>query len=573
MGKPLYKKFPAEFKTVRDENGQPTGQISFYASIFGNVDLGGDRVVKGAFTDSLEEWRASGKKIPVVFSHKWDSLFDIVGWADPNDVTEDDIGLHVVATLKTVINPHAAYLWEMIDEKAITEASFAFDVPEGGEVKNPDDGAWDLKKLGLIEVGPCLKGMNPGTGDYPMFAKSRRKLDAAGSYEAQERAIMQAVYAYFAEQGQSYGPAESGDMLAYAEATYPDYVVVCVYRGDGEDYYKFPYSIAGDGTVTLGDPEPVNPEVTYTAKAASYDDGAWSGDAAMAKCHSAADFKKIAFERDNDSDPDTAAHYTLPHHDGPGAPPNKKGVESALGSLNGSRGGKPNVKNPDAARSHLEAHAKAWSDEEKTSETDSGAGDMGGQPNGEQYGGIVEPDYTDKHPKSVGEVTIDITPRWKFVGDDGKEVIVPFKSLEEFTSLKNGYAQEEDDVETKDTDANADATDDDAQDAKSVCPTCKGSGKDPEGGFCADCGGSGTKDLDAIDTDGVATDGDQNEPADPEDPEEPRVAQKDSAGDEDESASAEGKTDEPDGAKVDDLDMLRAKTQAELLAISALLGE
>lgn len=86
----------------------------------------------------------------------------------------------------------------------------------------------------------------------------------------------------------------------------------------------------------------------------------WDGAAAMRSCSSAAEFRKIAFERNNDSDPDTAAHWTLPHHPSPsGAPGNADsgGVGAALAALHGGRGGPPDLK-PSVAtvEAHLTGH-------------------------------------------------------------------------------------------------------------------------------------------------------------------------------------------------------------------------
>jgi len=97
--------------------------------------------------------------------------------------------------------------------------------------------------------------------------------------------------------------------------------------------------------------QPNEPEI----EAKQVDDSAWDGDRAMGMCDSAADFRSIAFERDNDSDPDTAAHWALPHHY-LGRPPNARGVAAAVGALNGARGGAPDLKDSGRARSHLESH-------------------------------------------------------------------------------------------------------------------------------------------------------------------------------------------------------------------------
>lgn len=93
--------------------------------------------------------------------------------------------------------------------------------------------------------------------------------------------------------------------------------------------------------------------------AAGYDDSAWNGSAAMASCHSAADYNAICAGK-RDGDPATQGAHALPHHKHPGSPPNKAGVTAALASLHGSREGVKGLTNRDAAEAHLKAHARAW---------------------------------------------------------------------------------------------------------------------------------------------------------------------------------------------------------------------
>ncbi len=83
----------------------------------------------------------------------------------------------------------------------------------------------------------------------------------------------------------------------------------------------------------------------------------WDGAAAMRSCDTAGEFRQIAFERSNDSDPDTAAHWALPHHPRPGAGPDAGGVAAALAALHGGRGGAPDlVMSVTAVENHLERH-------------------------------------------------------------------------------------------------------------------------------------------------------------------------------------------------------------------------
>jgi len=82
---------------------------------------------------------------------------------------------------------------------------------------------------------------------------------------------------------------------------------------------------------------------------------AWDAAAAMGKCKTASDFRSICAGEHSKGEPDTAAHWALPHHNSPGAGPDKGGVVAALGRWNQTQ----DLKNKDAALSHLKAHARA----------------------------------------------------------------------------------------------------------------------------------------------------------------------------------------------------------------------
>lgn len=143
----------AEFKALdRDK-----GTFEAIVSVFGNVDLIGDRVVKGAFERNLKEWEASGDPIPVVFSHRWDDLDSHIGKV--LQAEERDEGLWVKGQLD-MEDEDARKVWRLMSDRRIKEFSFAYNVRRE---RPGDDGANELVDLDIIEVGPTLKGMNPAT--------------------------------------------------------------------------------------------------------------------------------------------------------------------------------------------------------------------------------------------------------------------------------------------------------------------------------------------------------------------------------------------------------------------------
>ena len=134
------------------------GEFSALASVFGNVDLVGDRMVKGAFAKTLERWRESGDPIPVVLSHQWDDPMAYVGKADPRAVIETDDGLLVQGRLNTDTDI-GRQVYKLMKDRLLKGWSFGYTVPDGGQRQK--NGANEITEVDLIEVGPTLKGANP----------------------------------------------------------------------------------------------------------------------------------------------------------------------------------------------------------------------------------------------------------------------------------------------------------------------------------------------------------------------------------------------------------------------------
>ena len=152
----LRKTYPVTLKTLDD--GGDVGRVEAIVSVFDNVDLGGDRVRKGAFAKSIEKWKSSGNPVPVVFSHDWNDLWSHIGAVESLEETEQ--GLKASYTLDVADNPAAAQVYRLMKRGTLKEHSFAYTVIDS---KTAKDGANDLLELDIIEVGPTLKGMNPDT--------------------------------------------------------------------------------------------------------------------------------------------------------------------------------------------------------------------------------------------------------------------------------------------------------------------------------------------------------------------------------------------------------------------------
>jgi uncharacterized protein len=93
-------------------------------SVFGNVDLGGDRVMPGAFAGTIARWKADGRPVPVVFSHKWDDPWSHIGVVDT--LEETSAGLKATYTLDVDDNPLAAHIHRLMARGSLKEHSFAY---------------------------------------------------------------------------------------------------------------------------------------------------------------------------------------------------------------------------------------------------------------------------------------------------------------------------------------------------------------------------------------------------------------------------------------------------------------
>lgn len=169
--------FAAKSAAVLTDDGADQGIIEALVSVFGNVDLHGDRVMPGAFAGVVEAFNAGAKSIPVVWSH---NTFDIDGFlGDVVGLEETDEGLK--ATMQFDLDdPKAAKAYRLLKGGRVREYSFAYDVLDSRQV----DGVRELLKLNVSEVGPTMYGANPATrtlaakSDAPA-AKAGRRISKA----------------------------------------------------------------------------------------------------------------------------------------------------------------------------------------------------------------------------------------------------------------------------------------------------------------------------------------------------------------------------------------------------------
>jgi len=173
------------------------GTFEATVAVFGNVDKGGDRIMPGAFKDTLTKWAASGDPIPVILSHQWDNPMAHIGVVD--EAKETERGLWVKGTLDVADNDVARQVHRLMKRRSLKEFSFGYSVPRGGE-KRAKDGANELSLIDLAEVGPTLKGMNPATELHAVKTALEEKAAGMAGLMQQMRRMLDAEAAPTAEQ-------------------------------------------------------------------------------------------------------------------------------------------------------------------------------------------------------------------------------------------------------------------------------------------------------------------------------------------------------------------------------------
>lgn len=142
---------------VKADNGSITGYASTWTR---EPDSYGDIVAKGAFLESIERIKESGKVLPLLFNHKGDDLKAYIGTV--KELKEDDHGLFFDADFDDTDEGQRARQLAM--DGRLAKFSFAYDVLDSAEVELEDGRkANELRKLNIHEVSLVLYPANPDT--------------------------------------------------------------------------------------------------------------------------------------------------------------------------------------------------------------------------------------------------------------------------------------------------------------------------------------------------------------------------------------------------------------------------
>lgn len=148
----LHKTLEAKATTTTDQ-GSFVALAATYA-----VDRTNERIVPGAFADTIKAWQKSGKQIPLHWDHMGEAE-NVIGTIDPASMKETADGLEVKGQLDLEDSQVAREAWRLMKKNAVG-LSFGYLVNQDAKGA---DGVRELKSIDLFEITITPAPVNPDT--------------------------------------------------------------------------------------------------------------------------------------------------------------------------------------------------------------------------------------------------------------------------------------------------------------------------------------------------------------------------------------------------------------------------
>ena len=184
---------PLTIKSVSD-----SGEFEGYGSVFGVEDSYSDVVVRGAFTATLEKWKAKSRLPAMLWQHNMSEPIGIY-----TEMREDDVGLYVKGRLLIDADPLAKRAHAHMKAGSLSGMSIGYMLDDYGYDK--EKGVWILKAIDLWEVSLVTFPANDDAritdvksllarGETPPPSKVERALREVGFSGSQAKAFMAKGY-------------------------------------------------------------------------------------------------------------------------------------------------------------------------------------------------------------------------------------------------------------------------------------------------------------------------------------------------------------------------------------------
>lgn len=147
---------PFEVKSVeeKEKNGQKFGVVKGFASTFGNIDDGGDRVMPGAFTETIKDHLARKRQIRMLFQH---SSSEIIGGFPVFE--EQEKGLYVEGDINLAVQ-RGKEVFALAKQGVLSDFSIGYWTKGREWVMEDGKDILNLTNLDLAEVSIVGNPMN-----------------------------------------------------------------------------------------------------------------------------------------------------------------------------------------------------------------------------------------------------------------------------------------------------------------------------------------------------------------------------------------------------------------------------
>lgn len=267
MSREIERRIISTSVELRKKDGTP-GMLQGYGALYESMseDLGGFREVirAGAFDRALRE----GQDILIRAEHDSKLLLGRTSSGTAR-VTADDKGLRYEVDVPDT--QAGRDTMELVRRRDISQSSFAFSIPtpETGERWSVQADGSILRELLDVDLHDCAPVSTPA---YSQTSVSARALDQAKATKPEPPDARALALKHYQEKREAAFEDKVSavwnalyDLLGYSyegpgwciEATYSDSVVVETSPGK---YFRYPLSFDAQNTVTLGEPEAVEPQ-------------------------------------------------------------------------------------------------------------------------------------------------------------------------------------------------------------------------------------------------------------------------------------------------------------------------
>jgi uncharacterized protein len=199
-----------------------TGHFSGYGAYFANEDAYGDVIARGAFAETLNEWKVAGKLPPMLLQHGGgflggaDDLVPVGKW---DSMREDAKGLRVEGHLFAMGTDRGQYIYEGLKEGVLDGLSIGFRTRDVRMGSKPGEPERTLTNIDLVEVSIVTFPANPKarvTGVKTFTLDELRELEDSLRDEGLSRADAKTAVSVFRNHQRDVGvriPARRDDAL------------------------------------------------------------------------------------------------------------------------------------------------------------------------------------------------------------------------------------------------------------------------------------------------------------------------------------------------------------------------